>query len=172
MPLTLLQKKRQVTDIAARITELGLILPPAPVMPKGVILPFPQVLVRGDRVFVSGHGPQQADGTLAGPFGQVGVDVTVEQGYALARKTGLSILASLERELGNLDRITGWARIFGMVNCAAGFGQQPAVINGFTDLIIEVFGPDIGAHTRSAVGMASLPFGIAVEIEAELLIKP
>ena len=159
-----------MADAAARITSLGLVLPPEPVMPKGVILPFPAVLLRGDRVFVSGHGPQDADGTLAGPFGQVGVDVTVEQGYELARKTGLSILGSLERKLGDLDRITGWCSIFGMVNCAAGFGQQPAVINGFTDLIVEVFGPEIGAHTRSAVGMASLPFGIAVEIEAELLI--
>lgn len=160
-----------MTDIAAKITDLGLELPPAPVMPKGVVLPFPQVLLRGDRVFVSGHGPQDSDGTLAGPFGQVGVDVTVEQGYDLARKVGLSILGSLERELGDLDRIIGWCSIFGMVNCAADFGQQPAVINGFTDLILEVFGPDIGAHTRSAVGMAALPFGIAVEIEAELLIK-
>lgn len=121
-------------------------------------------------MFISGHGPQNADGTLAGPFGQVGVDVTVDEGYELARKTGLSILGALERELGDLDRISGWCSIFGMVNCAAGFSQQPAVINGFTDLIIEVFGSDIGAHTRSAVGMASLPFSIAVEIEAELLI--
>lgn len=160
-----------MADIAAKITELGLKLPPAPVMPKGVILPFPQVLLRGDRVLVSGHGPQDADGTLAGPFGQLGVDVTVDEGYVLARKVGLSILGSLQRELGDLDRISGWCSIFGMVNCAADFGQQPAVINGFTDLILEVFGPDIGAHSRSAVGMAALPFGIAVEIEAELLIK-
>ena len=159
-----------MTDISAKIAELGLVLPAAPVMPKGVVLPFPPVLVRGDRVFISGHGPQNADGTLAGPFGQVGVDVTVDEGYELARKTGLSILGALERELGDLDRISGWCSIFGMVNCAAGFSQQPAVINGFTDLIIEVFGSDIGAHTRSAVGMASLPFSIAVEIEAELLI--
>lgn len=160
-----------MADIAAKITELGLKLPPAPVMPKGVILPFPQVLLRGDRVLVSGHGPQDADGTLAGPFGQLGVDVTVDEGYVLARKVGLSILGSLQRELGDLDRISGWCSIFGMVNCAADFGQQPAVINGFTDLILEVFGPDIGTHSRSAVGMAALPFGIAVEIEAELLIK-
>lgn len=159
-----------MTDIAAKITELGLVLPAEPVMPKGVILPFPTVLLRGDRVFVSGHGPQQSDGTLAGPFGQVGVDLTVAQGYDLARKTGLAILGSLERELGDLGRITAWCRIFGMVNCAADFSQQPAVINGFTDLIVEVFGPEVGAHTRSAVGMSALPFGIAVEIEAELLV--
>ena len=161
-----------MTDISGKITALGLVLPPAAVMPAGVVLPFPPVLVRGDRVLVSGHGPQNADGTLAGPFGQVGVDVTPDEGYALARKTGLSILGSLERELGDLGRISAWCSIFGMVNCAAGFGAQPAVINGFSDLIFDVFGPDVGAHTRSAVGMVALPFGIAVEIEAELLIKP
>lgn len=159
-----------MADITAKIAELGLALPPAPIMPKGVILPFPPVLVRGNRVFISGHGPQNDDGTLAGPFGQVGVDVSVDEGYSLARKTGLSILGSLERELGDLNRISAWCRIFGMVNCASGFIAQPAVINGFTDLILEVFGPTVGAHTRSAVGMASLPFSIAVEIEAELLI--
>jgi len=149
---------------------MGLVLPPEPKMPKGVVLPFPPVLVRGMRVFVSGHGPQSPDGSLAAPFGHVGTDVTVEQGYELAGKTALSVLGSLERELGDLGRISGWCSIFGMVNSAPGFGQQPAVINGFTNLIIEVFGPDVGAHTRSAVGMAALPFGIAVEVEAELLI--
>jgi len=159
-----------VADIAAKISDLGLVLPPAPIMPKGVILPFPPVLVRGNVVFISGHGPQNEDGTLAGPFGQVGVDVSVDEGYVLARKTGLSILGALERELGDLGRTTAWCRIFGMVNCAADFNAQPAVINGFTDLILEVFGPTVGAHTRSAVGMVALPFSIAVEIEAELLI--
>lgn len=159
-----------MADIAAKMAELGLVLPAEPVMPKGVVLPFPQVLLRGERVFLSGHGPQETDGSLAGPFGQVGVDLTVAQGYALARKTALSILGSLQRELGDLNRITAWCNIFGMVNCAADFTEQPAVINGFTDLIVEVFGADVGAHARSAVGMSALPFGIAVEIQAELLI--
>jgi len=157
-------------DISRKISELGLVLPKEPKMPKGVVLPFPAVLIRGNRVFVSGHGPQESSGELAAPFGQLGQGVTVEQGYLLARKTGLSILASLTRELTDLNRISGWRSIFGMVNSAPGFQQQPAVINGFTDLIIEVFGCEIGAHTRSAVGMAALPFGIAVEIEAELVI--
>ncbi len=154
-----------------RIKELGVVLPQAPKMPKGVTLPFPMVLVRGNRVFVSGHGPQEVDGSLAGPFGHLGGAVTIDEGYHLARKTGLSMLASLKRELGDLDRIAGWCRIFGMVSSTPGFQQQPAVINGFTDLVLEVFGPEIGRHTRSAVGMASLPFGIAVEIEAELLLE-
>ena len=161
-----------MSAIEARIEALGLILPEPLILPKGLVLPFPWVSVRGARVFVSGHGPQEPDGSPAGPYGKLGADVTVEQGRTLARKTALSILGSLKRELGDLDRITGWCRAFGMVNSAPGFDQQPAVINGFTDLIIEVFGPDIGRHTRSAVGMAGLPINFAVEIEAEVMIEP
>ncbi len=161
-----------MSAIEARIEALGLILPEPLILPEGLVLPFPWVSVRGARVFVSGHGPQEPDGSPAGPYGKLGADVTVEQGRTLARKTALSILGSLKRELGDLDRITGWCRAFGMVNSAPGFDQQPAVINGFTDLIIEVFGPEIGRHTRSAVGMAGLPINFAVEIEAEVMIEP
>jgi enamine deaminase RidA (YjgF/YER057c/UK114 family) len=92
----------------------------------------------------------------------------LEQGYAAARLTALAMLGSLKRELGDLDRIAAWVRIFGMVNSAPGFDKQPAVINGFTELIIAVFGPDRGAHARSAVGMAELPFHMPVEVEAEV----
>jgi len=102
------------------------------------------------------------------PLGKVGVELNVQQGYQAARLTGLAILGSLQRELGDLDRIAAWTRVFGMVNSAPGFDRQPAVINGFTDLILEVFGPVRGAHARSAVGMAELPFRIPVEIEGEV----
>ena len=162
---------QQMARIEARLAELGIELPAELKTPPGVVLPFPWVNVRGDRAFVSGHGPQETDGSLAGPFGQVGAEVSVEEANLLARKVGLSILASLKRELGDLDRIAGWGKILGMVNSAPGFGQQPAVINGFTDLIIEVFGPEVGSHARSAVGMAALPWAIAVEIEGEVLLK-
>lgn len=134
-------------------------------------MPFESVRIVGDRAVFSGHGPQATDGSVSGPFGKVGADVTVEQGYLAARSTALSILGSLHRALGDLDRIVGWTRVFGMVNSAPGFRQQPAVINGCSDLIIEVFGPDLGAHSRSAVGLAELPFGIPVEIEGEVLIR-
>jgi hypothetical protein len=154
-----------------RIAELGLALPPPLVVPAGVVLPFSFVRVVGDRALFSGHGPQAPDGTVAGPFGQVGTVVTAEQAYVSARATGLAILGSLRRELGDLDRIAGWTRLFGMVNSAPGFGNQPAVINGCSDLILEVFGPHVGAHTRSAVGMAALPFGIPVEIEGEVALR-
>jgi len=157
-----------VSKIEQRLTELGLILPAPLQLPPGVTLPFPWVRIVGTRALISGHGPTKEDGSLAPPFGKVGSDVSVEQAYAAARLTALAILASLKRELGDLDRIAAWLRIFGMVNSAPGFNKQPAVINGFTDLIIGVFGPDEGAHTRSAVGMAELPFNMPVEIEGEV----
>jgi len=111
---------------------------------------------------------RRADGSLAQPLGKVGAEVTVEQGHVAARLAGLAILASLQRELGDLDRIARWVRVFGMVNSAPGFNRQPAVINGFTELIVEVFGNEVGAHARSAVGLFELPFSIPVEIEAEV----
>lgn len=154
--------------IEARLESLGLVLPPAPELPAGIRLPFDFVRVVGRRAFVSGHGPQSPTGALAQPLGKVGADVSVEQGYQAARLTALSMLGSLHRALGNLDRIAAWTRVFGMVNSAPGFMMQPGVINGFSDLILEVFGPEVGAHSRSAVGMAELPFGIPVEIEAEV----
>jgi len=119
---------------------------------------------------VSGHGPTDADGALAGPFGKVGAEVTPEEGYRAARATALAMLASLQQALGSLDRVAGWVRVFGMVNAAPGFTALPAVINGCSDLILEVFGEERGRHARSAVGLAELPWNIPVEIEAEVLL--
>ena len=102
----------------------------------------------------------------------MGAELTQEQGYAAARLTALAMLASLKRELGDLERIRAWLRVFGMVNTAPDFNRYPLVINGFSDLIIDLFGPERGGHARSAVGLAGLPFGAPVEIEAELLIDP
>lgn len=157
-------------EIERKLRELGLELPPAVVPPVGVRLPFRPVRIVGDRALVSGHGPQNPDGTSAGPFGKVGADVSLEEAYHSARMTAVSMLGSLSRELGDLDRIVAWVRVFGMVNSAPGFTHQPAVINGFSDLIIDVFG-EAGAHARSAVGMAELPFDLPVEVEAEVLIR-
>jgi hypothetical protein len=154
--------------IEERLQALGLVLPPPLQPPPGLVLPFRFVRVSGDRAWVAGHGPQNADGSLAQPLGKLGREVTLEQGYAAARLTALSMLGSLRRELGSLDRIAAWTRVFGMVNSADGFNRQPAVINGFSELILELFGPEVGAHARSAVGLAELPFDIPVEIEAEL----
>jgi YjgF/chorismate_mutase-like, putative endoribonuclease len=157
-----------MSRIAERLKALGLALPLPLQLPPGVLLPFPWVRVVGTRALISGHGPTNADGTLAQPLGKVGVELSQQQAYLAARLTGLAILGSLDRQLGNLDRIAAWSRVFGMVNSAPGFNRQPAVINGFTDLILEVFGAEVGAHARSAVGLAELPFNIPVEVEGEV----
>ncbi|CAN7147277.1 RidA family protein [Variovorax paradoxus] len=153
--------------IEQRLATLGLVLPPPVTPPPGVVLPFAFVRIAGRRAIISGHGPLNADGTIAAPLGKLGRELTVEQGYAAARLTALAMLGSLQRALGDLDRITAWTRVFGMVASAPGFDRQPAVINGFSDLVLELFGPEIGAHARSAVGMAELPFNLPVEIEGE-----
>jgi enamine deaminase RidA (YjgF/YER057c/UK114 family) len=151
-----------------RLASLGYALPEPLKLPPGVTLPFPWVRVLGRRAIISGHGPTDAHGNLAQPLGKVGAEVSESEAYAAARLTGLAILGSLRRELGSLERIARWVRIFGMVNSAPGFNRQPAVINGCTDLILDVFGRERGAHARSAVGMAELPFRIPVEIEGEV----
>jgi hypothetical protein len=157
-----------VSRVEDRLRGLGLALPPPTKPPPGVVLPFRFVRIVGRRALISGHGPQDPDGSFAQPLGKVGRELTLEQGYTASRLTALSILGSLKRELGDLDRVAAWSRVFGMVNSAPGFNQQPSVINGFSDLILEVFGPEVGAHCRSAVGMAELPFNIPVEIEGEV----
>ena len=157
--------------IEKKLEELGLALPEQLQAPAGVKLPFASVRVHGNRAYIAGHGPQAPDGSLAKPLGKVGAEVSQEEAYQSARIVALSILSSLKRALGDLDRVTAWLRVFGMVNSAPGFDRQPAVINGFSDLILELYGPEIGQHARSAVGMAELPFGIPVEIEAEVEIS-
>ena len=161
-----------MSKIENRLRALGLTLPPPMQPPPGVLLPFQAVRIIGSRALISGHGPQNPDGSLAQPLGKLGREVSLEQGYTAARLTALSILGSLHRALddapGGLDGIAAWTRVFGMVNSSPGFSQQPSVINGFSDLILELFGPEVGAHSRSAVGMAELPFNIPVEIEGEV----
>jgi enamine deaminase RidA (YjgF/YER057c/UK114 family) len=156
--------------IESRLASLGLELPEPMKQPSGLVLPFPWVRVWSGRAFVSGHGPLQPDGSLWDPLGKVGADVTEEQAYEAARATALAMLASLRRALADLDRITGWLRVFGMVNAAPGFNRTPAVINGFSDLILQLWGPDAGPHARSAIGVAELPSDIPVEIEAEVAV--
>ena len=158
-------------QIEAKLEALGLVLPPPVQVPPGVRLPFAFARVRGSRVYIAGHGPLAADGSLAGPFGKVDAQVSIEEAYAAARLTALAILGSLQREVGDLDRVTAWLRVFGMVNSSPGFTRQPQVINGFSDLILELYGPEAGRHARSAIGVAELPFEIPVEIEAEVEIE-
>ena len=153
-----------MSRIDDRLAELGLSLPAPAAAPPGVELPFALVRVSGDRAYISGHGPADGDERLF--EGKVGRDLTLAQAQEAARATGLSMLASLRQELGDLDHVTRWIKALGLVNCAPGFNQTPAVMNGFTNLILDLWGPEAGRHARSAVGAAELPFDIPVEIEA------
>lgn len=154
-------------SISTRLARMGLVLPPPLCVSGDVQLPFAPVHVLGNRVLISGHGPQNMDGGLAQFEGRVGDALDEAQAYAAARLTTLSMLASLQRTLGTLDRIKRWVHVFGMVRSAPDFSRQPNVINGCSDLLLALWGPEMGQHARSAVGMAELPFGIPVEIEAE-----
>jgi len=129
------------------------------------------IKVLGKRIIVSGHGPQNEDGSIAEPLGQVGSELSVEEGITAARKVALTMMGTLQRELGSLDEIKSWVKVFGMVNSAPDFTGQTPVINGFSETIVEVFGEDKGLASRSAVGMAGLPFNIPVEVEAELELR-
>jgi len=157
-----------MSKIESKIEAQGLVLPEPIQVPAGVVLPFSWVRVRGNRAYVSGHIALNADGTIAEPLGKVGAELSPEEGYQAARLVGLAMLASLKRELGDLDRVGVWLRAFGMVNAAPGFDHYPVVINGFSELILELYGPQRGDHSRSAVGMGGLPFGTPVEVEAEV----
>jgi len=150
-------------QIADRLGELGLTLPAPFSPPPGVEFRFDLVRLSGGLAYVSGHGPLNGPEVLV--RGKVGADVTPEQGYEAARMTALSVFTSLERSLGDLDRVAGWVKLLGLVNCAPGFSATPGVINGFSDLVLALWG-DAGRHARSAIGVAELPFDIPVEVEA------
>lgn len=143
-----------------RLAELGLMLPVAST-PAGLYQPGVQV---GSLLFLSGVGPKRADGSFV--TGKVGDTVSPEEAHQAARLAGVQLLAAINEQMGSLDRVVRIVKLLGMVNCAAGFTQTPAVIDGCSELFIEVFGADAGTAARSAVGMAELPFDIAVEIEA------
>ncbi len=153
--------------IEDRLADLGLELPAPPAAPPGVKLPFELVRIHGDLAYVSGHGPCDGDRLLMS--GHVGAEVSVEQAYDAARATALSMLASLKQELGELDRVTAWIKVLGFVKCAEDFNVTPAAINGFSDLILELWG-DAGRNSRYAIGAGELPFGMTVEVEAVVAI--
>jgi enamine deaminase RidA (YjgF/YER057c/UK114 family) len=145
--------------IEKRLEELGIALPAA----TSPAANYVNAVRTGDLLFLAGKGPYRPDGTLH--TGIVGQDVTVEEAYQHARLTGLHLIATLKAELGDLDRVRRIVKVLGMVNAVPRFTQQPEVVNGCSDLLVEVFG-DRGRHARSAVGVGSLPRNITVEIEA------
>ena len=151
-------------SISDHLSKLGIILPELPA-PKGMYVP---AVLHRDTLYLSGQGPVLEDGSLA--TGKVGSEVTIEDAKFYARRTGLVILAAAQSALGSLDRVERVLNVFGMVNAAPGFNDHPKVINGCSELFIEVFG-EAGRHARAAVGMASLPENISVEITAVFAVK-
>jgi enamine deaminase RidA (YjgF/YER057c/UK114 family) len=144
----------------ARLKELNLTLP----QPATPMANYVGAVRTGQLLFVAGHGPIRHEGKGMAR-GKLGRELSVEEGYQVAREVGLNLLATVRAHVGSLDKVKRIVKVLGMVRSAEGFGDQPKVINGFSDLMVEVFGDAIGKHARSAVGMAELPVGIPVEIE-------
>ena len=155
-------------SVEQRLIDLGLELP-QPM--RTDTLPFDLVRADGNHLYLSGHVPTDLTGKVSQPFGKVGADVNEDEAYRIAASIALGLCASIKAHIGDLDRVDKWLRIFGLVNAAPGFTNIPAVINGCSDTVLAVFGKDVGAHARSAVGMAELPFSVPVEIEAEVRIR-
>ena len=150
----------------SRLKEKNITLP----TPTAPMANYVGAVRAGNLLFVSGHGPIRTDGKPS-VRGKVGRELSIDQGYQVAREVGLNLLATTRASLGSLDKVKRVVKVLGMVNSADGFGDQPKVINGFSDLMVEVFGEAIGKHARSAVGMAELPMGIPVEIEMVLEVE-
>ena len=152
-----------MATVEERLRELGLTLPDVTGPPPGTRITLRMARRSGNLLYLSGNGPLR-DGQPA-YRGKVGADVSLEEAYEAARLTGLNLLAVIKAELGDLERVGAFVKTLGFVNSAPGFTQQPAVLNGFADLIVDLYGEERGLHARSAVGVAELPWGIPVEIE-------
>jgi enamine deaminase RidA (YjgF/YER057c/UK114 family) len=154
-------------QIETKLDFLGLKLPQPLKVPPNVKTPGTWIRIWKDKAYISGHGPQNYDGSIAGPSGKVGTkDLSVDQGYESAKLAGLSILGSIKRELGSLDKVSAWLQVRVMVNTVEGFTKTTDVANGFSDLILELYGLNVGMHARSAIGVQALPVNLPVIIDA------
>ena len=156
-----------MASIDARLRDLGHELP----APSGLAVPFSWVRVFGARVLVSGHGPLSPDGSPAGPFGRVPDQVTPEQARQSARLTALAVLGSVRQAVGDLDRIDAWLTVTGFVQAQPGYPRTTEAMNGFSEIVLDVFGPHIGAHARTAIGVVALPLNLPVIAAAELHLR-
>ena len=157
--------------IEAKLAEMGLVLPAAMKAPPEFRITWRQIRVIGNRAIIAGHGPRLPNGEFAGPAGKVGSDLTLDQGRAAARGAGLAILGDLKRELGDLDRVVSWISVFGMVNAAPGFVALAPVVDGFTELMVDLFGEDAALCPRAVAGMAELALNSPVILEGEVEIR-
>lgn len=155
-----------MTGVEARLADRGLVLPPEPTLPAGVTIPFHWVRVRAP--FISGHGALSPDGEPLGPFGAVPGEVSLEQAQASARAATLSMLASLARVIGDLDKVAAWLTVSGFINADPGYPWVTLVMNPASELLLDLYGPEAGAHARTAPGVAALPFNLPVIIAAEV----
>jgi enamine deaminase RidA (YjgF/YER057c/UK114 family) len=155
-----------------RLAQLGLVLPPPAKVPPNVKLNFAWARRHGNRVLLSGHGPQAPDGSIVQPFGQVGGEVSPQEAYQAARLATLGLLGTLRRTIGSLDHVAAWLSASGYVAVAPGFTATTNVINGCSDLLVEIFGPEIGRHARTAIGVSALPINCPVVIAAEVALAP
>lgn len=155
----------------ARLTERAHVLPAEPRLPPGVSIPFQWVRVVADRCMISGHGALDADGVPVGPFGRVPSEVSLEDAQASARTATLASLAALRRAIGSLDRVSAWLVVNGYVNADSGYAQTTAVLNPVSELILDLFGDDIGSHARTAIGVSALPMNLPVVFSAEVLLS-
>jgi enamine deaminase RidA (YjgF/YER057c/UK114 family) len=154
--------------VEERLTERGLVLPEAATLPAGVEIPFAWVRLRAGRAYVSGHGALQVDGSPSGPFGKVPHEVSLEEAQQSAHLALLAVLSSLKAALGDLDRVVAWLTVSGHINAAPGYAQCTAVINPVSELLLDLYGTEAGAHARTAIGVAALPLDLPVVISAEI----
>src|SRR5918912_1469409 len=153
--------------IEAKLNSLGLKIPQPLKVPPNIKTPSAWIRLRGNKAYISGHGPQNPDGSIAGPFGKVGTnDVSIEQAYESAKLAGLSILGNIKRELGSLDKVAAWLQVRVMINTVEGFTKTADVADGFSDLVLTLYGQEVGMHARSAIGVQALPVNLPVIVDA------
>jgi enamine deaminase RidA (YjgF/YER057c/UK114 family) len=154
-----------------RLATSGLILPAETKLPPHISIPFEWVRVVGDRCLVSGHGAVDADGVPSPPFGRVPSEVSLEDAQHSARLAALAVLSAVRRVLGSLDRVEAWLVVNGFVNADDAYPQTTAVLNPFSEVVLDVFGFDVGAHARTAIGVKALPMNLPVIVTAELVVR-
>ncbi|HZG84776.1 RidA family protein [Paenibacillus sp.] len=154
--------------VERKLAEMGIALPGPIVVPPGVSVPFEWIRASGGRAYLSGHSALNPDGTMPPVFGKVGRDVSYEEAHRFARGTAVAMLATIRREIGDLDRIRAWIAIHGYVNALPGESRTTHVINGCSELILELFGPDVGRHARTAIGVEALPQNLPLVISAQI----
>ncbi len=154
--------------VEERLAEMGLELPPEPKLPPGVVIPFQWVRISGLRAFISGHGALSSGGTPLGPFGRVPSEVSLENAQESARSATLSMLGSLKRALGDLDKVAAWMMVSGFVNADLGYSQTTLVMNAASELLLRLYGEHAGNHARVAPGVTAIPFNLPLVVSAEV----